>query len=84
MGKKDKNRDKTKVCCDVTNCMHEEEGKCTLDDLNISSSCRGCDCSDTSSTLCQSFESSGGVITDTEYEVASEFDLEAREPLIMD
>lgn len=79
-----KNKDKTKVCCDVTNCLHEEEGKCTLDDLNISCSCRGCDCNNTSSTLCQSFESSGGPITDTEYEVASEFDLDDSETIIME
>ena len=84
MSKKNKNKEKTKVCCDVSNCLHEEEGKCTLDDLEISCSCPGCDCSDTSSTLCQSFESSGGVITDTEYEIASEFDLKDDEAMIMD
>ena len=75
-----KNKD-TEVMCDVSSCIYNdnEEGACTLNNLKISSSCEGDICSDTSSTLCQSFENSGGIITDTEYEISSEFDYDLEE-----
>lgn len=58
--------------CRVLSCKYEKEGKCICPNLLID--CRGSidDCHDASSTLCQSFESSGGIITDNEYEVKSE------------
>ena len=64
------------INCDVSNCVHNntKEGMCGLDNLTISSSCDGKVCDETSSTFCQSFESSGGIIGDTEYEVSAEFD----------
>ena len=66
------------INCDVSNCIYNdvEEGVCCIDTLNISSSCDGKVCDDTSFTFCQSFESSGGIIGDTEYEVSAEFDPE--------
>jgi len=64
--------DKNKIKCDVSNCKYEKEGDCTLKNVIISCSGAGDDCCDTSSTLCQSFVSSGGIITDNEYEVQSE------------
>ena len=75
------NKNKSKVLCDVSNCMfnNQEEGDCTLKELSISSLGRGSECCDTSSTICQSFESSGGVITDNEYEVSSELSPEEQE-----
>ena len=66
--------DKNKIKCDVSNCKYEKEGDCTLKNVIISCSGSGRDCCDTSSTLCQSFVSSGGIITDNEYEVISEFE----------
>jgi len=68
-------KNKNKITCDVTNCNHNnEEGECVLDEVCISCQCDGDDCTCTSSTICQSFDSSGGVITDNVYEVSSEFD----------
>lgn len=63
------------INCDVYSCLYNntEEGNCILDDLSISSLGRGSECEDSSSTICQSFERSGGIITDNEYEVSSEF-----------
>ena len=66
--------DKNKIKCDVSNCKFEKEGDCTLKKVVISCDGSGDDCRDTSSTLCQSFVSSGGIITDNEYEVISEFE----------
>ena len=70
------NNNKAIVECDVSNCIFNniEEGNCTLENLNISSACDGSVCDDSYSTICQSFESSGGIITDNEYEISSEFD----------
>ena len=74
-------KNKSKVLCDVSNCMYNntEEGDCRLKELSISSIGRGSECCDTSSTICQSFESSGGVIPDNEYEVSSELSPEEEE-----
>ena len=63
---------KKKVQADVSNCKFEKEGDCTLKKVVISCDGSGSDCRDTSSTLCQSFVSSGGIITDNEYEVQAE------------
>lgn len=69
------NKTKRTVHCDVSNCLYNdnEEGDCRLIDVSISSLGRGSECDEASSTLCQSFENSGGIITDNEYEVSSEF-----------
>ena len=64
--------DKKEIKCDVSNCKYEKEGDCTLKKVIISYSGSLENCNDTSSTLCQSFVSSGGIITDNEYEVQSE------------
>ncbi len=66
---------KSKVKCDVSSCIYNniEEGDCSLDKLKISSMGRGSECRTSSSTLCQSFEKSSGIITDNEYEISSEF-----------
>ena len=65
---------KSKIKCDVTNCIYNnlDEGDCCLDKIKISSLGRGSECNNTSSTICQSFEKSSGIITDNEYEVCSE------------
>lgn len=66
------------ISCDVSSCDYNnlEEGKCCLNEVSISCDCSRNECSDTSSTICQSFESSGSPITDNVYEVASEFTIE--------
>ncbi len=63
-----------KISCDVSNCDYNnsEEGECVLENVCISCQCDGDKCHKTSSTICQSFASSGGIITDNEYEVTSE------------
>ena len=73
---------KAKIKCDVSSCMYNdiEEGDCLLNKVKISSMGRGSECSTSSSTICQSFEKSSGVITDNEYEVANEF-LEGEEDI---
>lgn len=65
-----------KISCDVSNCNYNdtEEGECILDRVSISCQCDGDNCTHTSSTICQSFASSGGIITDNEYEVTSEIE----------
>lgn len=69
---------KNKICCDVSNCCYNDrkEGECVLDKVSISCQCAGDCCTNTSSTICQSFTSSGGIITDNEYEVTSELEKE--------
>lgn len=69
-------KSKNKISCDVSNCNYNniEEGECVLDKVNISCQCDGEKCTHTSSTICQSFDSSGGIITDNEYEVTSEME----------
>lgn len=68
------NKVNTNINCDVTSCDYnnQEKGKCSLENINITTDVNRNKCNDCSSTLCQSFESSGGVITDNEYEVISE------------
>ncbi len=67
---------KSKIKCDVSNCIYNnnELNDCSLDKIKISSMGRGCECNNSSSTLCQSFEKSSGVITDNEYEITCEID----------
>ena len=66
---------KNKIKCDVTNCIYNEieEGDCTLNKVKISSMGRGSECNTSSSTICQSFEKSSGIINDNEYEVLSDY-----------
>ena len=66
---------KIKIKCDVTSCINnnKDNKECNLFDLSISSLGRGSECDDYSSTICESFEKSGGIITDNEYEISSEF-----------
>lgn len=68
------NKVNTNINCDVASCDYnnQEKGKCSLENINITTDVNRNKCSDCSSTLCQSFESSGGVITDNEYEVVAE------------
>ena len=63
------------IYCDVSSCIYNnrKEGDCSLKEVSISSMGRGSECDTSSSTICQSFEKSGGIITDNEYEVSSEF-----------
>ena len=66
---------KNKIKCDVTNCIYNnlEEGDCSLNKVKISSvDGRGNKCNTPSSTICQSFEKSSGIITDNEYEITCE------------
>ena len=72
---------KNKIKCDVTNCIYNnlEEGDCSLDKVKITSKDRGDQCSNSSSTLCQSFEKSSGIITDNEYEITSELPNDKKE-----
>ena len=65
---------KNKIKCDVSNCIYhnDPENDCSLDRVKISSMGRGDLCNNSSSTLCQSFEKSSGVITDNEYEITCE------------
>ena len=71
-----KKKNNSKIICDVASCNYnnEEEGKCTLENVCISCQCNKDECCDNSSTICQSFTSSGGIITDNEYEVVSELE----------
>lgn len=63
------------IKCDVSNCSHNNNKcECSLDNVSISCQCDGDSCTNTSSTICQSFTSSGGIITDNEYEVTSEME----------
>jgi hypothetical protein len=66
------------INCDVASCNYnnEKEGKCCLKKINVSASNNRYLCSDASSTLCQSFENSGGIINDNEYEIASDSQIE--------
>ena len=71
---------KKRINCDVKTCRYnneEEEGKCLLNELYISSEGRGNKCMDSSSTICQSFEKTAGLINDNEYEVQSEQEVES-------
>ena len=44
------------VKCDVTNCVHNVEGReCSADSITVCSSCNCADCSD--DTLCKTFKS---------------------------
>ncbi|MBQ6135494.1 MAG: DUF1540 domain-containing protein [Bacilli bacterium] len=72
-----KKKKKIKVKCDVIECIYhdEEEGDCTLQKIKISHENRGKN-DNSSSTLCQSFEKSSGILTDNEYEVCSEIENE--------
>lgn len=69
---------KNKINCDVSNCSYNntKDCECSLDSVSISCQCDGDSCTNTSSTICQSFSSSGGIITDNEYEVTSEMEKE--------
>ena len=66
---------KQRINCDVSTCLYneKEKGKCILKDLYISSLNRGSECTSSSSTICQSFQNTGGIITDNEYEISNEF-----------
>lgn len=81
MSKNKDNNVNSSINCDVSSCDYnnKEEGKCSLANVNITTDVNRDKCSDCSSTLCQSFESSGGVITDNEYEVNSEYEKEEAE-----
>ena len=65
---------KNKIKCDVTNCIYNDinQNDCSLDKVKITSMGRGDNCLTSSSTLCQSFEKSSGIITDNEYEIDCE------------
>lgn len=45
----------TKVKCDVENCKYNSCNNCNLDELDISCTCAGCDCSTKTETICKSF-----------------------------
>ncbi len=45
----------TKVLCDVENCKYNKESCCDLEVLDISCTCKGCDCNDKKETICKSF-----------------------------
>ncbi len=65
---------KNTIKCDVDSCNHNnnEEGTCTLEKVNISCTCNNSSCSYPEETICQSFETTRGIITDNEYEVTAE------------
>lgn len=62
------------IKCDVNSCNHNniEEGTCQLEKIQVSCTCNKDKCSNCLETICESFETTGGVITDNEYEVTSE------------
>lgn len=62
------------IKCDVTSCDHNncKDGTCCLEQVEISCSCNNDECADCGETICQSFETTHGNITDNEYEVQSE------------
>ena len=46
----------TNVKCNVENCKHNECNCCNLDELDISCTCKGCDCTSKDETICKSFK----------------------------
>ena len=46
----------TKVNCKVESCKHNEEKKCSLEELDISCTCDGEDCEEIEETICNNFE----------------------------
>ncbi len=71
---KKKNDSNSSIKCNVSSCDYNncEKGTCCLEKVEISCSCDGKDCADSCETICQSFTTTGGDITDNEYEVQSE------------
>ncbi len=63
-----------KIMCDVDSCNYNnsEEGTCNLKTIKVSCTCNKKDCQTSKETICQSFENTGGPITDNVYEVTSE------------
>lgn len=55
MGDKMKNQ---KIKCDVENCKYNncDACECTLDEIEVSCSCNGCDCHKVKETICSSFK----------------------------
>lgn len=46
---------KTSVKCDVETCKHNDSKLCSLDKLDISCICPGCECHNQKETICRSF-----------------------------
>lgn len=68
-----------KIICDVSSCDYNKinDKECGLFEVVVSCDGEKTECSDTSSTICQSFMNSGAVINDNEYEILSESEKEA-------
>ena len=62
------------IICDVDSCNYnnQEKGTCSLKSIKVSCTCDKSDCLTSKETICQSFENTGGPITDNVYEVTSE------------
>lgn len=62
------------IKCDVDACKFNncEEGYCELDSISVSCTCDSDECKNCEETICASFATKGGPITDNEYEVQSE------------
>jgi len=73
MSKKNKKLNEN-IKCDVTSCNHNDNKNnyCELDSISVSCTCDADDCTTSKETVCESFESNSGTITDTEYEVTAE------------
>lgn len=74
MSKKKKYNENIK--CDVDSCHYNncDKGCCELDSIAVSCTCNNDECKKCDETICASFKSKGGPITDTEYEVQAEID----------
>ncbi len=70
-----------KIKCNVDSCQHNncEEGICDLETISVSCTCNNDECCDCKETVCESFETTGGDITDTVYEVQAETEIEEEE-----
>ncbi len=49
---------KQRIKCNVSNCTHidEEEKYCCLDEIKVSCTCKGCNCTNKEETICDNFK----------------------------
>lgn len=69
-----KKNNNTNIKCNVDTCVHnnQDDKCCNLDSISVSCTCKNDACTCTEETVCQSFKTTSGKITDNEYEVDSE------------
>lgn len=73
---KNEKKGNSNINCNVDSCKYNncEEGTCNLEEISVSCTCDKDACCDCDETICASFETSSGPITDTEYEVQAEIE----------